>query len=582
MKKNRARKYVVVGVVLLALAAAGYYYLGMGASTDEEEYLTVDVTRGSVRRTVSSTGTLQAVITVQVGSQVSGRIQELSADFNSVVKKGQTLALIDPANFEAQLERAKASLATAQAAVKSSDANLLNRQAELISSKANVRASQVTLEEAQRQLKRSRELSKDRVISEQELENAQATKDQAEARLSQAKAQVSQVEASIRSAMAQRDQSAANVKQARAELKMARVNLRYTIITSPIDGVVIERNVDIGQTVAASFQAPILFLIANDLSKMQVIAQIDEADIGAISELAEVDFAVDAFPRQSFRGKISEIRLSSKLPNTSSSTAAAASGGGATNVVVYNVMIDVDNPQLKLRPAMTANVTFTVAREEDTLKIANAALRYRPADKDREEIEKMLPPLSASASTEQPTDSAKSMSAASDRPPDSVREERRRRGPEGQRPKGKGRGRGWRGRRGGRPSSSGPAGERANLRPVIRTSTIELYGIQAGPKIHFPAAEQSRPRGAILWVLQDDKPEPRRVKLGITDGRETALLAGNLEEGERVITWKLDQEIGSQQAASPFSGAFGRRRTTGRSSRSGAQRGGGTRRGGGR
>ena len=404
MKKNRARKYVVVGVVLLALAAAGYYYLGMGASTDEEEYLTVDVTRGSVRRTVSSTGTLQAVITVQVGSQVSGRVQELSADFNSVVKKGQTLALIDPANFEAQLERAKASLATAQAAVKSSDANLLNRQAELISRKANVRASQVTLEEAQRQLKRSRELSKDRVISEQELENAQATNDQAEARLSQAKAQVSQVEASIRSAMAQRDQSAANVKQARAELKMARVNLRYTIITSPIDGVVIERNVDIGQTVAASFQAPILFLIANDLSKMQVIAQIDEADIGAISELAEVAFAVDAFPRQSFRGKISEIRLSSKLPNTSSSTAAAASGGGATNVVVYNVMIDVDNPQLKLRPAMTANVTFTVAREEDTLKIANAALRYRPADKDREEIEKMLPPLSASASTEQPTE----------------------------------------------------------------------------------------------------------------------------------------------------------------------------------
>ncbi len=570
MKKNRTRKYVVVGVILLALVAVGYYYLGTGSSNDEEQYLTVDVTRGSVRRTVSSTGTLQAVITVQVGSQVSGRVQELSADFNSVVKKGQTLALIDPANFDAQLERAKASLATAQATVKSSDANLLNRQAELLSSKANVEAAQVTLEEAKRQLTRSQQLSKERVISEQELENAQATADGAKARLSQARAQVSQVEASIRSAEAQRDQSAANVKQASAELKMARVNLRYTIITSPIDGVVIERNVDIGQTVAASFQAPILFLIANDLSKMQVIAQIDEADIGAISELAEVAFTVDAFPRQSFKGKISEIRLSSKLPNTASGTTAAGSGGGATNVVVYNVMIDVDNPQLKLRPAMTANVTFTVAREEDTLKIANAALRYRPADKDREEIEKMLPPLSASASTEPPP-----------RPPDYAKEPRSEGAPGGRRPKRRGPGRGRRGTRGGSPSSFGPGGAPAHLRPIIRTSTIEQYGIQAGPKIHFPAAEQSRARDAILWVLQGDEPEPRRVKLGITDGRETVVVEGNLEEGDRVITWKLDEEVGSQQAASPFSGAFGRRRTTG-SKKSGAKGRGGARRGGGR
>ena len=538
MKNNRTRKFVAVGVVLLVFVAGGYYYLGT-ASKDEEHYLTVDVTRGSVRRTVSSTGTLQAVITVQVGSQVSGRVKELSADFNSVVKKGQTLAVIDPANFEAQLERAKAQLATAQATVKSSEANLINRQAELTSSQANVEASQITVEEAQRQLRRSQELSKEKVISEQELEIAQANADHTRARLSQAKAQVSQVEASIRSARAQQDLSAANVKQARAELKMANVNLRYTNITSPIDGVVIERNVDIGQTVAASFQAPILFLIANDLSKMQVIAQIDEADIGAISEQADVDFTVDAFSRQSFSGKISEIRLSSKLPTTSSSGAAAGTGGGATNVVVYNVMIDVDNPQLKLRPAMTANVTFTVARFEDTLKIANAALRYQPANQDPEEIEKMLPPLSASASTDRPLD------------------------------------------------SSGAAGTQAGLGAIIRTSTIEQYGIQAGPKIHFPAAERSRSRRGILWVLKDDKPEPRRVRLGISDGRETVILEGNLEEGEQVITWKLDEEVGSQQAASPFSGAFGPRRN--RSGNRSASRGaggargtGGARRGGGR
>ncbi len=570
MKNNRTRKFVAVGVVLLVFVAGGYYYLGT-ASKDEEQYLTVDVTRGSVRRTVSSTGTLQAVITVQVGSQVSGRVKELSADFNSVVKKGQTLAVIDPANFEAQLERAKAQLATAQATVKSSEANLINRQAELTSSQANVEASQITVEEAQRQLRRSQELSKEKVISEQELEIAQANAAQTRARLRQAKAQVSQVEASIRSARAQQDQSAANVKQARAELKMANVNLRYTNITSPIDGVVIERNVDIGQTVAASFQAPILFLIANDLSKMQVIAQIDEADIGAISEQADVDFTVDAFSRQSFSGKISEIRLSSKLPTTSSSGAAAGTGGGATNVVVYNVMIDVDNPQLKLRPAMTANVTFTVARFEDTLKIANAALRYQPANQDPEEIEKMLPPLSASTST--------------DRPPDSMRAQGRGRRPQGAPGPG---GQDGDRRRGKSPlDSSGAAGTQAGLGAIIRTSTIEQYGIQAGPKIHFPAAERSRSRRGILWVLKDEKPEPRRVRLGISDGRETVILEGNLEEGEQVITWKLDEEVGSQQAASPFSGAFGPRRNRGgnRSASRGAggARGtGGARRGGGR
>ena len=580
MKKSRVPKYVVVVLVLLIAAAGVYYYVGPGSGETEEEYLTVDVTRGTVRRTVSSTGTLQAVITVQVGSQVSGRIQELYADFNSVVKKGQTLAVIDPANFEAQLERAKASLATAEATVKSADANLINRQAELLSSKANVQASQVTLEEAERQLKRSQELSKDRVISEQELENAQAVADQAVARLSQAKAQVSQVKASIRSAEAQRDQSAANVKQARAELKMARVNLHYTNITSPIDGVVIERNVDIGQTVAASFQAPILFLIANDLSKMQVIAQIDEADIGAISERADVDFTVDAFPRQSFSGRISEIRLSSKLPNTSS-TNTPATGGGATNVVVYNVIIDVDNPQLKLRPAMTANVTFTVARVEDTLKIANAALRYRPADKDREEIEKMLPPLSTSASTDQSGQSLRPVSASADEPSSSIRKRRKGREPGGRFSEQRGSGRRL-GRQGGPPARFSADRAPESLRPMIRTSTIEQYGIQAGPKIHFPVAEQSPSRGAILWVLKNDGAEPRRVRLGITDGRETAILTGDLEEGENVITWKLDEEVSSQRAASPFSGAFGPRRNRGGSRGAAARGSGGGRRGGGR
>ena len=372
MKRNRIVNSLLL-LLLLLIAAAGYAYFGNGKDDSESEYITVEVSRGSVRRTVSSTGTLQAVITVQVGSQVSGRIKELYADFNSVVKKNQLLAVIDPANFEAQRERARASLATSQASVKSAEANLINRRAELISSKANLEASRVAQKEAERQLKRSQGLFGDRLISEQDLETAQATFDQANARLQQAEAQVSQTEAFIRSALAQQDQSGASVKQSQAELEVAEINLRYTKIISPIDGVVVERNVDIGQTVAASFQAPVLFLIANDLSKMQVIAQIDEADIGVVSEKSDVDFAVDAFMGEVFAGKISEIRLSSNLPGSSGTTSTAGTGGGATNVVVYNVIIDVDNRQLKLRPAMTANVTFTVASVEDTLKVANAA-----------------------------------------------------------------------------------------------------------------------------------------------------------------------------------------------------------------
>ncbi len=574
MRKKRTLRTVVTIILVLAVSAAGYLYLGPSDSQPGEDYLTVPVSRGDVRRTVSSTGLLQAVVTVQVGSQVSGRIQELHADFNSVVKKGQTLAIIDPANFEAQLERAKASLATAKAAVKSAAANLINRKAELESARANVEVGEVNLQEAQRELKRSRELYEAEVISDRDLENAQALFDQAKARLSQNRAQVSQVEASIRSAHAQNDQAAANVQQASASLKMAEVNLHYTNITSPIDGVVIERNVDIGQTVAASFQAPVLFLIANDLTKMQVIAQIDEADIGAISEMAQVDFAVDAFPGQSFEGKISEIRLSSKLPNSDSQSGGAQSGGGATNVVVYNVIIDVENTQLKLRPSMTATVNFVVAQEVDVLKVANSALRFRPEGMSPDEIRALMrgggrrpsgggPGTAMAGPGRGPGADRAAMADAA--------------GGEG-RPGWGGRGRGPGGQRRG-PRRGGDEISHAE----IGISTIEQYGIRPGPKIRFPRAERTRPRPGLLWVLDENaEPQPRRVLLSITDGRETAILRGDLEEGESIITWKLD-ESGQVQSgsSSPFSGAFGPRRGRSSSSRSGARGGGSGARGGG-
>ena len=544
MKRYWTVHYLLIGLSVLALTLGG-----CSNENSPGEYLTVRVERGAIRRTVSATGTLQAVITVQVGSQVSGRIQELHADFNSVVKKGQILALIDPANFEAQRERARASLATAQAAVKNAEANRVNRQAELSSTKANLEVTQVAQKEAERQLRRNRGLFEDNLVPERDLENAEAVFDQSKARVRQADAQVSQAEASIRSALAQREQAVANVKQARAELQMAEVNLRYTKITSPIDGVVIERSVDIGQTVAASFQAPVLFLIANDLSKMQVIAQIDEADIGAVSEKAGVDFTVDAFTGETFQGKISEIRLSSKLP--ASSTTSTSTAGGATNVVVYNVMIDVDNVQLKLRPAMTANVNFTVASVEDSLKVANVALRYRPSGMAPEEIRTLLARSSAGGSTGAPQKD--SLLAE---PSDPKRGQGESKGPGGQgSPEGRRR---WEGesRGGGRAAKQSP-----RTRAVIGPSTIEQYGIKTGPKIRFPEADEPPPGRGVVWVLDGDgEPQPRPVKLSITDGKETAIVAGDLKEGEAVITWEIDDEEQLEQARSPFGGVFGPRR----------------------
>ena len=563
MKRNR--KVLIFGLFLsVLLVAAGYFYIFANNEDPLEKYLTVDVLRGSIRRTVSATGTLQTVITVQVGSQVSGRVQELYADFNSIVKRGQLLALIDPANFEAQLERARANLATSEAAVKMSEANLINREAELLSSRANLEARHIAHQEVTRKLRRDQELFEDRLISERDLESGQSDFDETRARVKQSEAQVSQVKAAIRSAQAQLEQSNASVKQSLAELRSAEVNLRYTKITSPIDGVVVERNVNIGQTVAASFQAPVLFLIANDLSKMQVIAQIDEADIGTISERASVHFNVDAFPEEDFTGRISEIRLSSKLPD-SSSASSSATAGGATNVVVYNVIIDVDNPQLKLRPNMTANATFTVASIENTLTVANSSLRYRPSGNSPEEIRELL--FSARATSKAESRPKAPVSQLDDSPPGDTKPAFRDHS-YGDSNGGSGH---W--NRKPHPKRARPAG---STQPVIGPSTTERYGIRAGPKIHFPQAEETDPTWGLLWVLDDSgQPQPRRVKFGISDGRETAVLSG-LEESEQVVTWEIPDESQVGQSTSPFSGVFGprRRRSSSSSSKSGQRRSG--------
>ena len=349
---------------------------------------------------------------------------------------------------------------------------------------------------------------------------------------------------------------------------MAEVNLRYTNIISPIDGVVIERSVDIGQTVAASFQAPVLFLLANDLARMQVIAQIDEADIGVISEKARASFTVDAFPGQTFQGKISEIRLSSKLPG-SSSTTTTTSTGSASNVVVYNVMIDVDNPQLKLRPGMTANVNFTVASVDNVLRIANSAMRYRPADKSPEEIQKIMAALSGTASADTRTSGGQPDSTAVPvKGPPAGRTMGTQPSTERSTPSGGGSA-SWQGRMERHSANWSPRATTGGATAIVGPSQTNVYGIDAGMKIRFPSAEDSKAQWTIIWVLDAQGTlQPRRVKLGITDGRQTAVLQGDLKEGEVVVTGELNEDTNQQQrAASPFRGPFG-------GSGGGARRGG--------
>src|SRR2546427_3736790 len=335
------------------------------------EFFTAPVDMGSLRTSVNATGAVQTVVTVQVGSQISGQILELYADYNSMVKRGQLLAKIDPRNFQAQVENAQASVAAAQARIQSADAETKTQAANFDSAKANLEGARVARDNTAILFERAAELSKSGVVSKNDYDNAKANADSARAKYEQAQAAVAQAEAQSRAALAGLQQAKAQLVQAEADLNRARLNLEYCNIYSPVDGVVISRNIAVGQTIAASLQSPILFTIANDLTHMQVNANVDEADIGKISDQADVRFTVDAFPNEFFRGIISEVRLN---PQT------------VQNVVTYSVIISIKNPDLKLKPGMTANITITVDQREDVLKVPNAALRYTPAGIHREQL----------------------------------------------------------------------------------------------------------------------------------------------------------------------------------------------------
>jgi len=356
-----------IGLVLLLAVGVVVAAFIWGGKASASDYITGKAEKGTVEVTVSATGTVQAVTTVQVGSQVSGTVQELGADFNSQVRKGQVVARLDPAIFQAQVENSRANVVNAEAAVAAALTEINNQKANLLAAKSNLEVTRVQRDDAAALVKRYQELKN--VLSGRDLEAAQAQANAAAARYEQAAAQVGQVEAANASAKAKVDQAKASVSQAKAQLQQSQVNLDHSIITSPIDGVVVSRSVDVGQTVAASLSAPTLFTIANDLTKMQVLASIDEADVGQIRQGIQAHFSVDAYPGETFVGDISQLRLNAQT---------------LQNVVTYSAVIDVNNKGLKLRPGMTANITISVAKREDVLTVPNAALRFKPNLSDKE------------------------------------------------------------------------------------------------------------------------------------------------------------------------------------------------------
>ena len=515
------KKYLVIGAGgLVLLAAAAYYFWGGNASA--AQYLTARVDRGSLRNTVTATGTLQAVTTVQVGSQASGTISNLYSDYNSVVKKGQVIAQLDPSVPKAQVDQARANLQQAQAALQQARAAVSNSKAGVSDARARAQAAQSTAQnnqagvaaaqanlavlkaqqdDAASYLKQQQSLQKSGVIAQRDVDVAQTAYQTAKAKydqgvaqlnqaqlsqqssasagLAQSQAQVEQSQAQVGQSQAQVAAAAAQVQQATAALQLAQVNLAHTTIASPIDGVVVSRDVNIGQTVAASLSAPTLFTIANDLTKMQVIANIDQADIGLVENAKSVKFTVDAFPGKDFDGKIEQMRLN---PQT------------VQNVVTYNVVIDVDNPEQKLKPGMTTNLTFTIDERNNVLKVPNAALRFMPQDTT------------------------------------------------GQRTGGNGN---WQGRRQANAGGDGsqPSGNRGDVQFARPTDPV--------------LAGQTR----VVWVLgKDGKPDRRRIKIGLTDGISTEVVEGNLVEGEMVITGQTQTSSASransnQTSAPGFGGA---------------------------
>ncbi|MFA5794619.1 MAG: efflux RND transporter periplasmic adaptor subunit [Candidatus Brocadiia bacterium] len=441
------KKVIISLIVIMAVGAGVWFFFLRNGNNTVIGYKSAKVDKGTVIKTVSSSGVVQPMQQVQVGTQVNGPIKKLYVDFNARVKEGDLIAQIDPATYEARVTQDKASLT---------------------SSVANVKKVEAGLKQAQKELERSRELAKRELISQSDLDTAVASYD---------------------SLAAQLEVAHAGVEQSQATLNNSQINLAYTTIKSPIDGIVISRNVDEGQTVVASFSAATLFIIANNLTKVQIQASVAESDIGKISLKQLVRFTVDAYQDNKFTGRVAQIRLS---PTT------------VSNVVTYTVIIYADNPEEKLLPGMTANLSFEVEKHDDVLRVPNAALRFVPPD---DVTSKITAPEDTGAITG--TDST----ALSGTPQIQA------------------------------DGSVITPGARSGRRQQDR----------GGMGRNKSAAKEVQTKKQI-WVLENGNLKPVSVIIGITDGSFTEVLKGDITEEQEVATGTIKK--GEETMVNPFMPQF--------------------------
>ena len=533
---------MIAFVIVLLLAGGGYYYDRNSGGDSKQKYRRVRVDRGDISQVVTATGTINPVITVLVGSQVSGTIKALYADFNSRVKEDQVIAQIDPAIFEAQVQQGKANVQNTLAGLRNAEANLqnaqagfLNSQAALETSRANLAKAEVSVIDTKRTLDRNLELMKRNVIAQSALDTAQANYDSAvaqreasRAQVEQAKAQVESSRAQVETARSQIESAKAQIEQAKASLRVSETNLRYATIRSPVNGIVISRNVDVGQTVAASLQAPTLFTIAKDLTEMQVDTNVSEADVGLVELGQDADFTVDAYPERTFRGKVSEIR---NAPTT------------IQNVVTYDIVLRVGNNDFKLKPGMTANVSILIAHREGVLKVPNSALRFQPSTVRREdggEKKKGGPPQSGQQLVERLSRELK-LTAEQQAKVEAVLKASRQEIQEIR-------------------AKAKPEEARARVQALLHEKIGGILTDEQRRKYDelakSPAAEDRRP--ARVWILsQGGKTVAVPIFLGITNGTYSEVTSGDLQEGAEVIVEEAASKK-PQGSSSPFGRGMGR------------------------
>ncbi len=381
--RQHKKLLTLFGVAFVAVLTIG---MVMRSRASDPKYLTAKVQRGEITAVVQATGTINPLTTVPVGSYVSGTVQYVFADFNSQVQAGQVLAQLDPAIYEAQVIQARGNLANAEANVANLEASIEAMEATVLTNQANLAKLKSAADYARVNARRIANLAQEGVLSEDQRDLTRSNMDQADAQVRAAEAQLNQSVAQVNQTKAQLQQARAQVETMRGALKQAETNLRYTTIISPIDGTIVARNVTVGQSVAASLQAPVVFTIAQDLKRMQVYAKTDESDTGSVRIGTNVTFQVDAFPTETFQGRVSAIRLNATT---------------VQNVVTYDTIIDFENPQEKLLPGETAYVTIPTGHVSDAVKIPNAALRFTP-ELPRKELQDVYTrysiPLSATTS----------------------------------------------------------------------------------------------------------------------------------------------------------------------------------------